>query len=75
MLVVADNSNCGGNYVRVTFQVLTNEQALSADVLNVTLQVNRAALHLDRRIRYLKHAYKMLSDDVTTNLPGGNLMP
>ena len=57
------------------FQVLTDEQTVSADVLNVTRQVNRAALHLDRRIRYFKYAYKMLSDDVTTNLPDGNLKP
>lgn len=58
-----------------TFNSLPQETAVNAVVLNVTLQVNRAALHLDNRIRYFKYAFKALSDDVTTTLPNGNLRP
>ncbi|MFS2125602.1 glycoside hydrolase family 19 protein, partial [Pseudomonas sp. Pseusp97] len=58
---------------RVTFSTMSDIDAVRADVLNVTRQVNRAALHLDNRIRYFKHAYKDLSDDTITTLPGGNI--
>lgn len=58
-----------------TFQTLANDVPIRADVLNVTRQVNRAALHLDNRIRYFKYAFKQLSDDTDTQLPGGNLRP
>lgn len=58
-----------------TFQNVTQDAPVETDVLNVTLQVNRAALHLDNRVRYFKYAFKLLSDDTTSQLPGGNLRP
>jgi hydroxyethylthiazole kinase len=59
----------------ITFTDLNDSAAIRADVLNVTRQINRAALHLDHRTAYFKHAYKALSDDTSDILAGSNLKP
>lgn len=59
----------------ITFTDLNDSAAIRADVLNVTRQINRAALHLDHRTAYFKHAYKALSDDTSNILAGSNLKP
>ena len=57
-----------------TFRALTDAAAIHHDVSSVTRQINRAELHLDRRIRYFTYAYLVASDTVET-LPHGNLHP
>lgn len=57
------------------FQDLSDGTHIAADVLNVTLQVNRAASHLQNRIKYFSHAYQAISDDVPINLPEGSIRP
>lgn len=48
-----------------TFQRLVQGAQVDADVLNVTLQINRAALHIDERRAFFKAAYFNLSDETT----------
>jgi hypothetical protein len=57
-----------------TFASLSDPVAIRSDVSNVTKQVNRAQLHLDRRVRYFKYAYLHNADSSET-LPSGNLRP
>lgn len=57
------------------FQDLSDGTHIAADVLNVTLQVNRAASHLQNRIKYFSYAYQAISDDVPINLPEGSIRP
>lgn len=57
------------------FQGLSNDINVAADVLNVTLQINRAALHLQNRIKYFSHAYQAVSDDAPIILPEGSIRP
>lgn len=45
------------------FITLANNADVDADVLSVTLQVNRAALHIDERRTFFRAAYYQLSDD------------
>lgn len=47
-----------------TFTNLSNTQAIAADMLNVTRQVNRAALHISLRTIFFKAAYYALSDEI-----------
>lgn len=57
------------------FKKLNDAARLKADVLNITLQINRAALHLDNRIKYFSHAYQAVSDDILTHLPERSIRP
>ena len=57
-----------------TFTSLTDTAAIRHDVSSVTRQINRAELHLDRRIRYFTYAYLDASDTIEV-LPNGNLRP
>ena len=57
-----------------TFRLLTDAPAVRNDVSSVTRQVNRAELHLERRIRYFTYAYLDASDSIES-LANGNLRP
>ena len=57
------------------FSGITGDRGVDLDVLNVTLQVNRAAEHLSRRIIYFRSAYEHLCDDQLENSPYKNLRP
>jgi predicted chitinase len=48
-----------------TFNSLQQAAQVDADVLNVTLQVNRAALHVNERQTFFKAAYFTLSDETS----------
>ena len=57
-----------------TFRLLTDAAAVRNDVSRVTRQVNRAELHLERRIRYFTYAYLDASDSIES-FGHGNLRP
>ncbi|WP_332610088.1 hypothetical protein [Achromobacter sp. ESBL13] len=57
------------------FGDLNDAAGLAADVLNVTLQINRAALHLNNRVKYFSNAYQAVSDDILVTLPEGSIRP
>jgi predicted chitinase len=58
-----------------TFTTLQQEPQIDADVLNVTLQVNRAALHIDERHTFFKAAYFNLSEQVVLLAGITNIRP
>jgi hypothetical protein len=58
-----------------TFNSLQQTTQVDADVLNVTLQVNRAALHVDERRAFFKAAYFNLSEQLTPATGIANLRP
>lgn len=60
---------------QLSFGDLNDAAGLAADVLNVTLQINRAALHLNNRVKYFSHAYQAVSDDILVTLPEGSIRP
>ncbi|ALD90737.1 hypothetical protein CR3_1505 [Cupriavidus gilardii CR3] len=57
------------------FITLANAAEVDADVLSVTLQVNRAALHIDERRTFFRAAYYQLSDDTIRAANIENLRP
>lgn len=58
-----------------TFGGLQDAIAIDADVLNVTRQVNRAALHITERRIFFRAAYYALSDETTPATGIANLRP
>ena len=58
-----------------TFTTFQQGPQVDADVLNVTLQVNRAALHIDERRTFFKAAYFNLSEQVISLTGITNIRP
>lgn len=58
-----------------TFRELSDQAAIDADVLNVTRQVNRAALHVAERRTFFRAAYFALSDECVPSPNIVNLRP
>ena len=58
-----------------TFSSLQQTAQIDVDVLNVTLQINRAALDIDGRRTFFKAAYFNVSDEVTPAAAIANLKP
>jgi hydroxyethylthiazole kinase len=58
-----------------TFNSLQHGTQIDTDVLNVTLQINRAGLHIDERRLFFKAAYFYLSDELIPATGITNLRP